>query len=96
MQIFVHSHVAQMQSYRRQLKEQAGDRYETMVAPYRSVLLTHCKKADLEPYLGAKNLLVWMAQKRKQAGRKLEPHVKAAMFAAAMDIEERKLMDQKT
>ena len=81
-----------MEAYRRQLRAQSGASYESQVAPYRSQIVAMCKKQNQDPYLVARSLIKLMKQKRFRENRSLEPHVVAAMYAAALDIEEQKLV----
>ncbi len=91
MRIFVSSQRSQAESYRRAAKDRFGDRYEHYVAPFRGLIILQMMRT------GMKKDLLEIAQEligiMKGAG-KWKPHLSAAIFAAALDVEERKMLDR--
>jgi len=88
--ILVPSIEAQFADYRKQLRSQLGSRYETVTARYRGVITMHAAQQNKSPVEYGRELIGLLKAKHRKVG----PHVRAAIMAAALDVEERGLVEE--
>jgi hypothetical protein len=87
--IFVPNLRAQFEAYRRHLKSQLGQRYESSVQPYRTILVMSSLQNDTK---GTLEIARGLAGLMKARG-KLTSHVHAAIMSAALDVVERHMVE---
>jgi len=85
--ILVKKQAQQVVDWRNETRRVYGEHYESRVAPFRSLLVHHCKQTKQGAVEGARGLIAFLASRGKQS-----KHLKAVLFSSAVDILERKLI----
>ena len=86
--IIINRHARQMVEWRDHARKVYGSSYESKVAPFRSMLVHHCRQVQKEPGEAAIALLQFLASRGKKG-----KHITARIFSSAVDIIEQKLLD---
>ena len=97
--IFTPESTDSLRRIQRFAKDRYGDRYERLVAPYRGVIVKHCRETKKDPPVAAKELLGMLFGKGSLGGKPLtkekKEELKVAVYSAAFDVIDRGILHEK-
>lgn len=91
MHIVIKRHTEQMKGWQAQAQRFYGDKYDSTVGPYKSLLEGFCRKERVSATEGAIGLIDYLRMHPKMKARfgsqdKAGKHLKAILFSAALEL----------